>query len=729
MGIARFFNMMLGAVAALVLFVFGSSILKTMSYYQEVQVLSELSESRTAWSKGTVALSLERSVTQVALALEDPIPADFREIINSQRELSDLNLDFTSIQVTQQFQSLPGSFSFIRDVRILRDEISDLRKEIDAMLALPLVDRNASRANSLPSILKDRISELQSLSIRINPNSSVVSNEAIALESLQSLSWEIREYGGRARTYFAIATLTEEPLSAENVNSAKINSVRAAMAWSSIESTFLATEIDPDLERRFMRVGDAYFDTYVPTTNALLRQSEALQTPGTNPYSIGFSDFFATSSNALGGFEELVFSSGDYLTAYWKARRDNAYWKLVAQVIGMVLLFLGVILVGFVVKRRVTSRVEAATLALTSMAAGNMDQSLMLGKGELLEIIALDNSISDLSSRLKTAQESDAMSATQQEQQRFVVEALSDGLSSLANGDVSYRITEPFDGSYEALRQNFNTSCQRLDALIGEVVSNAEKISGNTGNLSNSFESLKARTDEQAGQVRQTANSVDRVAESVRLTAEKATKTDDYVSTTRAGAESGGQIVKDAISAMGEIKKSSDHISQTVGLIDDIAFQTNLLALNAGVEAARAGEAGRGFAVVASEVRALAQRASEAAQEIKTMISTSTKNVQKGVELVGQTGGSLSDIVDQVTSISALVSEISTASGEQSSSLKDVAQIVANLERESEQTASIAKTSNADCTTLADEAHTLGELAGQFKTSRNLSQDGERRAA
>ena len=88
-------------------------------------------------------------------------------------------------------------------------------------------------------------------------------------------------------------------------------------------------------------------------------------------------------------------------------------------------------------------------------------------------------------------------------------------------------------------------------------------------------------------------------------------------------------VVRQAVEAMDAIAKSSQQISQIIGVIDEIAFQTNLLALNAGVEAARAGDAGRGFAVVASEVRALAQRSAEAAKEIKGLISTSSTQVEK----------------------------------------------------------------------------------------------------
>ena len=80
-------------------------------------------------------------------------------------------------------------------------------------------------------------------------------------------------------------------------------------------------------------------------------------------------------------------------------------------------------------------------------------------------------------------------------------------------------------------------------------------------------------------------------------------------------------------------------------MIDEIALQTNLLALNAAVEAARAGDAGRGFAVVASEVRSLAQRSSQAAKDIKDLITNSQQQVQDGVELVNRAGTTMNEIV------------------------------------------------------------------------------------
>ncbi len=165
---------------------------------------------------------------------------------------------------------------------------------------------------------------------------------------------------------------------------------------------------------------------------------------------------------------------------------------------------------------------------------------------------------------------------------------------------------------------------------------------------------------------------------------------------------------------MGEIEGSSRKIAQIIGVIDEIAFQTNLLALNAGVEAARAGEAGRGFAVVASEVRALAQRSSDAAKEIKTLIMASSQQVEGGVELVNRTGEALQKIVVKVAEISTLVSEISASTQEQSAGLAQVNTAVNQMDQVTQQNAAMVEQSTAASHSLAKEAGELAELASKF---------------
>jgi methyl-accepting chemotaxis protein len=180
---------------------------------------------------------------------------------------------------------------------------------------------------------------------------------------------------------------------------------------------------------------------------------------------------------------------------------------------------------------------------------------------------------------------------------------------------------------------------------------------------------------------------------------------------------------------MGKIEQSAKEISQIISVIDEIAFQTNLLALNAGVEAARAGDAGRGFAVVASEVRALAQRSAGAAKEIKSLISASARQVDQGVDLVGQTGAALQRIVAQIAEINGVVAEISASASEQSTGLHQVNSAVNQMDQVTQQNAAMVEQSTAASHALARESEELARLISRFNIGedRRESDDRQRR--
>jgi methyl-accepting chemotaxis protein len=188
-------------------------------------------------------------------------------------------------------------------------------------------------------------------------------------------------------------------------------------------------------------------------------------------------------------------------------------------------------------------------------------------------------------------------------------------------------------------------------------------------------------------------------------------------------------VVQNAVAAMTEIEKSSEHISQIVGVIEDIAFQTNLLALNAGVEAARAGDAGKGFAVVASEVRALAQRSSEAAKEIKTLIRGSSQQVERGVDLVGKAGDALKHIVQRVAHISNLMSEMATGAAEQATGLNEINIGVTQLDQVTQQNAAMVEQATAASHNLNKDAERLTMLMERFRTGGGWGQDSGRGTA
>ncbi len=222
------------------------------------------------------------------------------------------------------------------------------------------------------------------------------------------------------------------------------------------------------------------------------------------------------------------------------------------------------------------------------------------------------------------------------QQQGLVVQAIGTGLKRLSAGELVYRIAERFPAEYEQLRADFNEAMAKLQDTMKVVAANASAIGSGTAEISTAADDLSRRTEQQAASLEETAAALDEITATVRKTAQGAKHARQVVGTAKSNAEHSGQVVRQAVEAMSGIEKSSNEITQIIGVIDEIAFQTNLLALNAGVEAARAGDAGRGFAVVASEVRALAQRSAEAAKEIKALISTSSVQVEQGVQLVGR---------------------------------------------------------------------------------------------
>ena len=304
----------------------------------------------------------------------------------------------------------------------------------------------------------------------------------------------------------------------------------------------------------------------------------------------------------------------------------------------------------------------------------------------------------------------------------IAVAALNEALDHLASGDLTHRITVPFAPKTESLRTNFNAAAERMQDAIQAIGAATDGVNSGSDEIAQASDNLSRRTEQQAASLEQTAAALDQITATVRKTASGAQEVSRVVAAARADAQRSGQIVGQAVSAMTEIETSSDQVSQIIGVIDEIAFQTNLLALNAGVEAARAGEAGRGFAVVAQEVRALAQRSADAAKEIKTLISTSTAQVEAGVDLVGQTGAALNRIVEQVAAIDTLVTEISASASEQSTGLNEVNTAVNQMDQVVQQNAAMVEEATAASHSLKNEAKALAEMVSRFRTARSAVQ-------
>ena len=309
------------------------------------------------------------------------------------------------------------------------------------------------------------------------------------------------------------------------------------------------------------------------------------------------------------------------------------------------------------------------------------------------------------------------------EQQR-VVDSLARGLSGLAGGDLSCRITEAFGDDYDRLRKDFNAAGERLEALMREILQISNGVDHANAEIESAASELAARTERTAHRIGETSTWVDSITTLVRETAENAGNANALALETRNKTEESDRIVSRAVEVMKEIESSSQAIEKIIEVIDGIAFQTNLLALNAGVEAARAGESGRGFAVVAQEVRALAQRSKEAASEIGGLISTSVGQISDGVVHVDRVGAALGDMSQSVTRIATLVGDISTAASKQSEDIDGIGKVMSNIDSDTQENAAMFEETSAATAAMKSDTSALISAVGQFRITGGDGQQG-----
>jgi methyl-accepting chemotaxis protein len=317
--------------------------------------------------------------------------------------------------------------------------------------------------------------------------------------------------------------------------------------------------------------------------------------------------------------------------------------------------------------------------------------------------------------------------------QAQVVSEIAGALSNLAAGDLTVRITAPFADGYEALRTDFNIAIANLESALAGVVSAIDNINGGAGEIAFASDDMAKRAEKQSAALEQAAAALHELNATSALATAGAAAAADVIASARAEAEASGEVVNNAVGAMEQIKTSADQITQIIGVIDEISFQTNLLALNAGVEAARAGDAGKGFAVVAQEVRALAQRSTEAAKEIRELITNSDQQVRAGVLLVNNAGGALARISERVTEIADQMGTIAASAREQSAGLNQISAAVTDMDRATQQNVAMIEEAAAASQAMQAEAEQLAEMAAKFTVAQNrataLSPAARRRAS
>ncbi len=285
----------------------------------------------------------------------------------------------------------------------------------------------------------------------------------------------------------------------------------------------------------------------------------------------------------------------------------------------------------------------------------------------------------------------------------------------VAAGDLTTVIVSDANDEIGELMRALDAMNAALGKIVKQVKLGTYSIAGAASEIATGNQDLSARTEQQAGSLEETAASIEELTSTVKQNAENATQANELVLNAAEVAARGGAVVSQVVQTMGSINDSSKKIVDIIGVIDGIAFQTNILALNAAVEAARAGEQGRGFAVVAAEVRNLAQRSAAAAKEIKALIGDSVDKVDAGARLVDQAGTTMNEVVDSVRRVTAIMSEITVASREQSAGIEQVNHAIIEMDDATQQNAALVEQAAAAAQSMQDQAATLAKMVDTFK--------------
>ncbi|MDO8234458.1 nitrate- and nitrite sensing domain-containing protein [Citrobacter werkmanii] len=292
----------------------------------------------------------------------------------------------------------------------------------------------------------------------------------------------------------------------------------------------------------------------------------------------------------------------------------------------------------------------------------------------------------------------------------------SDTLSKIAgmNGDLTQRLATPGKDELSSLNRAYNTMLENIQHIVQEIKQGSLVLYDASSSITAGNQDLAQRTDEQAASIVEAVASMEQLSTTITQTADNAREAELLTIRLEKEVRQASNVASAANQSMGDIRSSSEEISNIVTSIDDISFQTNLLALNAAVEAARAGEMGRGFAVVASEVRNLSQRCAKEANQIRELVAQNMVKISEGVERVTASATALKAAADNTTTMKQYIGDIARVATEQSQGVSQINQALRPMEQVTQQNAALVSQAANDSQRLDNLSVTMRDLVNRF---------------
>ncbi|GIE94896.1 hypothetical protein Ari01nite_23610 [Paractinoplanes rishiriensis] len=274
---------------------------------------------------------------------------------------------------------------------------------------------------------------------------------------------------------------------------------------------------------------------------------------------------------------------------------------------------------------------------------------------------------------------------------------------------------------------------RKVGAAVGQIQSSSQE-------LETTAERQASGSRDQAGAMNEITTTITELLITSRQIADNAHRVSKIAEDTAQAAQNGGATIDQTRASIAAIRTQMDQIvqhmlvlgekSQQIGgvvdLVSELAEQTNILAINAAIEASGAGEHGRRFAVVAEEIRKLADRTTESAKQIRTLIDDvrgavnttvtateiGTGAVDTGVRQFGDATTAFRRITHLVSTANDASREIELSTKQQSSAVEQVNTAAADTARVTRETQTTAVQTKHTATHLSSLSNDLQKLVG-----------------